>query len=181
MVSIDGADSFDGASSSCDAYAENSTRAAAFLDRLRANDKAAWEILCFDLRPRLRRLADERLPREIQRRVDASDAVQQTLLEARRDIDHFFGHSMPDLMGWLLVILDHNVKDLTRTHLANCRSVTREISLDDSWAQGSHAWVAALADDRQPVSSLVGSEDRLALYEAIRRLPPRSRRAVRHS
>jgi RNA polymerase sigma-70 factor (ECF subfamily) len=42
---------------------------------------------------------------QVQRRVDPSDIVQETLLEAHRSLEHFRGQSEADLAGWLRRIL----------------------------------------------------------------------------
>ena len=46
-------------------------------------------------------------------KVDASDLVQETMLEAYRDFDRFQGRSEQEWMAWLRKILAHNVADLS--------------------------------------------------------------------
>jgi RNA polymerase sigma-70 factor (ECF subfamily) len=53
----------------------------------------------------LRLLARAQLDDRVQQRVDASDIVQETLLEAHRAREQFSGESPAELMAWLRRIL----------------------------------------------------------------------------
>ena len=47
-------------------------------------------------------------------RIDASDIVQQTLLEAHRGLGKFTGESEGEWLAWLRQILTHNTQDFIR-------------------------------------------------------------------
>jgi len=47
-------------------------------------------------------------------KVDASDLVQQTLLEAHRGLENFRGTTEAEWLGWLRRIVVHNAADFVR-------------------------------------------------------------------
>lgn len=66
-------------------------------------------------------------------KVDASDLVQQTLLEAHRGLANFRGESEAEWLAWLRRILAHNAADYVRRfHGVEKRRVGREVSLQAS-------------------------------------------------
>jgi len=65
-------------------------------------------------------------------KVDASDLVQQTMLEAHRDFDRFQGRSEQEWLAWLRRILSHNAADFVRRwHGTEKRQARREIPFRD--------------------------------------------------
>jgi RNA polymerase sigma-70 factor (ECF subfamily) len=78
----------------------------------------------------------------LQVRVDASDLVQQTMLEAHRDFASFQGHGQGEWLAWLRRILRHNAADFVRRYRgAAKRQVFREVPLRG--ARESDAWAGA--------------------------------------
>lgn len=69
-----------------------------------------------DYRDYLRVLAERWIGHALQTRVDASDAVQQTLLRAHERIEQFQGENSAELAGWLRTILARQLVDLARKH-----------------------------------------------------------------
>src|SRR3974377_1252386 len=64
-------------------------------------------------------------------KVDASDLVQQTLLEAYRDFQRFHGATEGEWLGWLRQILSHNAADFVRQFCkTDKRQARREVRLD---------------------------------------------------
>src|SRR5437899_1092687 len=59
---------------------------------------------------RVRRLR----PRELRPKYGSSDLVQQAFADAGRDIGHFRGTSLEELLAWLIRILHNNVRDVIR-------------------------------------------------------------------
>ena len=53
-------------------------------------------------RPYVRLVAGQRLPRAVQQRVDASDIVQQTLVDAVRGLPDFRGRTEPEFTAWMM-------------------------------------------------------------------------------
>ena len=58
-------------------------------------------------------------------KVDASDLVQQTMLEAHRDFDRFHGSSEQEWLAWLKKILSHNAADFVRRYRGTAKRQVR--------------------------------------------------------
>ena len=86
----------------------------------------------------LKTLARLEIDSRFQGKFSASDAVQQTLLEAWKDWDEFRGTEEPQRLAWLRQILAHQLAHLAR-HYAGTqkRDVSREVSLQNSLARSS--------------------------------------------
>ncbi|NNJ27734.1 sigma-70 family RNA polymerase sigma factor [Alienimonas chondri] len=89
----------------------------------------------------LERLVRMRLDRQVQRRVDASDVVQDVLMEAHKRLDTFLADGSMPFHLWLRQLARDRIIDMHRRHRAAAkRSVDREQSLqgrpgdDDSGA-----------------------------------------------
>ncbi|QDT15433.1 sigma-70 family RNA polymerase sigma factor [Alienimonas californiensis] len=78
----------------------------------------------------LERLVRMRLDRQVQRRVDASDVVQDVLLEAHKRLDDFLADGSMPFHLWLRQLARDRIIDMHRRHrVAAKRSVDREQSL----------------------------------------------------
>ncbi len=127
---------------------------------------------------RLREIAAAELPPEVAARADASDVVQQTLAEAHGSLVTFEGDSYFELVGWLAGVARNNARDFVRGHLlSDKRSVRKESRLNDSSGGGWNSVCAA--DQTSPSMAVERHEGLLMLREALERLPPRQRDAVR--
>jgi RNA polymerase sigma-70 factor (ECF subfamily) len=128
----------------------------------------------------LHRQAERQLDERIAVRVDASDIIQQTFLEAHRSFRQFAGRDARELTAWLQRILDHKVAGAIRDHaLLQKRSVRRDRSLDDS-----HGGVASLKKELDaglstPSQKAIRGEEEQHLMEALSALPDDQREAVR--
>ena len=128
-------------------------------------------------RPRLRVLARTGLGRDLRARVDASDIVQQTLIEAYEGRHEFRGRPGPQLAAWLRRILSNNLANAARDNRREKRAVDRERPLAASSPSGSRA--PSLAADCSSPSQRVGrSEQWQRLREAVEGLPPEQREVV---
>ncbi|HEY2155999.1 MAG TPA: sigma-70 family RNA polymerase sigma factor [Isosphaeraceae bacterium] len=101
------------------------------LDRLaRADDPAAADRLWARHREPLRRMIDMRLDHAIGRRVDASDVVQDVLIEASRRLSDYLRNPAMPFHLWLRQIARDRMIDQHRRHrVAARRSLDRERSL----------------------------------------------------
>jgi RNA polymerase sigma-70 factor (ECF subfamily) len=150
------------------------------LRRARDGDLEALGALLDRYRAYLRFLAQRKLERAVQARVDVSDVVQQTYLEAHRDFETFQGQEEAELMGWLRRILEHNAAHTIEHHLfAQKRTVDREKSLDDSRAAGAPLAGQVAADQTSPSGRAMLGEAAARLAEAIESLPEDQREAIR--
>lgn len=125
-------------------------------------------------------LARGQIPQSMQARLDASDIVQETLMEAHRKRDQFAGGDEPArLAGWLRQILSCNLVDAIRTQQRGRRDVRREQairnSLDES-AMGLDQFV--IAEDTSPSMKVDRHTQVLRIANAIERLPDQQRAAI---
>ena len=127
----------------------------------------------------LQLLAEARLDRRLRSKVDPSDVVQQTLLQAHQAWRQFRGTTDGEVAAWLRQILArsllHYVRDYQRFH----RDVSREKSLELACDQSSvrlEAWLAA--EQSSPSVCAAKIEETLRLTEAVRTLPDGQREAV---
>jgi RNA polymerase sigma-70 factor (ECF subfamily) len=124
-------------------------------------------------------LARLKLDRKLRGKLDASDVVQQTLLEAHQAIASFQGNDTSAQAAWLRKILSRNlanaVRDLTRAK----RDVRKERSLQadmDASASKLGDWLAA--EQSSPSQKVDRQERALRLAEALAHLPDSQREAI---
>jgi len=114
-------------------------------------------------------------------RIDASDIVQQTLLEAHAKISQFQGDDS-GLAAWLRQALVNNLRDAWRALHQGKRDIRRERSLDKAVEQSSarlQAMVAApTAQSDSPSQHAVRNEELLRLANALTQLPEAQREAI---
>jgi len=127
----------------------------------------------------LRVLAQVELGRRLQSKVDPSDIVQQSLLEAHQDLAALKGQTEPELMAWLRTILARNLLNTVRDFTAQKRDVRRERSLVQQLNQSSARLERFLAAEQtSPSQQIVRSEDAARLAAALSQLPDDQRTAV---
>jgi RNA polymerase sigma-70 factor (ECF subfamily) len=124
----------------------------------------------------LRVLAERQMGVALSRRVDASDIVQQTMLEAHRAFTAFRGATQPELTAWLAQILDHNLRDNIRNHIETAKRATgREQSLEAETSK----WDLSGAQQSSPSQRAMRGEEAIRLAAALDVLPHDQREAVR--
>jgi RNA polymerase sigma-70 factor (ECF subfamily) len=110
----------------------------------------------------------------LQKKIDASDLVQQTMLEAHRDFARFQGRSEQEWLGWLRRILAHNVADFVRQYRGTAkRQIGREVSFaaatdTTSFAPGAPEPVAPVAT---PSQEFLKIDSELRVAAALAELP----------
>jgi RNA polymerase sigma-70 factor, ECF subfamily len=129
----------------------------------------------------IRRMVRARMDRRMASRVDASDVVQDVLLEATRRLpDYVRGPAMPFRL-WLRQIAQDRMIDLHRRHRAQRRDVTREQStgqtgLDDA---SSLDLAAQLVDSElTPAAHAIRQELQRRFYAALDQLRDDDREIV---
>ena len=101
------------------------------LDRVRQGDTAAVNGLLERHRAAIRRMIDQRLDRVVRKRVDASDIVQDVLVEANRRLGDYLNNPTMPFQLWLRHMARDRVIDAHRRHrVADTRSLDKEVSLD---------------------------------------------------
>ncbi len=121
-------------------------------------------------------LAAWHLPAELRRKLDASDVVQQSLLQACEAWEEFRGRSEAEIKAWLRRILTNHLADIGRAFGGEKRNVARERSLDAA-VEASSAWLEALAGS-SVAGQAVRREQYRQLVEALADLPGDQRLAI---
>jgi RNA polymerase sigma-70 factor (ECF subfamily) len=124
-------------------------------------------------------LARMQLHRKLAAKMDASDIVQQTLLQAYRAREQFRGDSPAAMAAWLRQILARNLAHAARDFGREKRNVFRERSLEASLGHSSlclERWLAT--DDTAPSVRAERSEQLLRLAEVLEELPEAQRDAI---
>lgn len=127
----------------------------------------------------LRLLARLHLTPRLQRKLDASDLVQQTLLQAFRAREQFRGTTDAERAAWLRRILANNLAQAVRQFSTGKRDVGYERSLEQELAASSvrlERWLEA--DQPSPSDAVEHNERAIRLAEALEQLPPAQREAL---
>ncbi|MDB5386008.1 MAG: sigW 16 [Planctomycetaceae bacterium] len=125
-------------------------------------------------------VADRELDEDLRNKGGASDIVQETFLEAHRDIAQFQGSSDDELRAWLRRLLLNNVSNFRRHYRdTDKRATGREVPVNSFGSSGD--WRDALAaDSLTPSMHLMNQERDIALERAIQRLPEDYREIILH-
>jgi RNA polymerase sigma-70 factor (ECF subfamily) len=124
-------------------------------------------------------LAGQQLRGQASARLDPSDLVQQTLLEAHRQHRQFRGTTAAERAAWLRQILAHNLVDALRALRRDRRDIHRELSLEAELEQASGRlgdWL--VAEQSSPSQSVARHEQAVRLAEALAQLPQAQREAL---
>jgi len=124
-------------------------------------------------------LARLRLDTRLKGKLDVSDLVQQTLLQAHEKKDQFRGQSEAEMAAWLRAILANLLAGAARTFTLESRDVDRERSLQTALDESSDRlenWLAA--DQSSPSQRVMRAEQLIHLAQALARLPDDQREAV---
>lgn len=124
-------------------------------------------------------LAQIELSPRLRAKVDASDIVQQSLLEAHQGLGAFRGRSEAELAAWLRMILARNLLNTARDYGAAKRDVRRELPMAQRIEQSSVRLDQFLAAQQtSPSQCVLRSERSEKLAVALADLPEDQRRAV---
>ena len=112
-------------------------------------------------------------------KVDPSDIVQQTLLDAHRKLDQFRGSTEPEMAAWLRKMLSSRVADAFRALGRQKRDVALERSLEpqlDETCSRLEAWLEAV--QTSPSGRVSRNEQIVRLAAAMEQLPDAQREAI---
>lgn len=132
-------------------------------------------------RQRLKRMITLRMDERLARRVDPSDVVQETFVEALRKIHGYLQDRPVPFYPWLRQIAWNRLIDLHRRHVvAKERAVDREGVLQPPLSARSATTLAdkLVSHESSPSAQLVHSEMRHRVQAAIMRLPSRFREVL---
>jgi RNA polymerase sigma-70 factor (ECF subfamily) len=123
-------------------------------------------------------LARLQLDGRLQAKIDPSDIVQQTLLEAHARGERFSGDDEAYL-AWLRAALVNNLRDALRALRRDKRDVRREQSLEAAVDRSSANLAGCLAADQSsPSQQAARNEDLVRLSDGLLALPEGQREAV---
>ena len=112
-------------------------------------------------------------------KLDASDIVQVTLLEAHRNREQFRGASEAQRATWLRQILANNLADLVKEFGRAKRDARRECSLEAALDRSAERLEACLqAVQTSPSGRAARSEELVRLAQALAELPAPQRQAI---
>ncbi|MEX2308950.1 MAG: sigma-70 family RNA polymerase sigma factor [Pirellulales bacterium] len=149
------------------------------ISRAQAGDQDALSQLCASYRPFLQTIAQLKLGRVMERRVDASDIVQETEIEMVRGIRAFRGKTEPELSAWLKQMLRRNIADKVRDNRAAIRDLRREQYLDGESPSASITWMQPVGREATPSQFVIHGEAALRFAAALESLPEDQRTVVR--
>jgi RNA polymerase sigma-70 factor (ECF subfamily) len=146
----------------------------------RAGDADALGELLELHRNYLELLARLQLGRRLQSKVDATDLVQETFLDAHASFAEFRGTTEKELVAWLRQVLAYNLASLLRRYLGTQRrDVDLERQLAQELDQSSLALDAAfVAPNSSPSQEAVRREQAVLLADALGRLPADYREVI---
>ena len=124
-------------------------------------------------------MARMKIDRKLCGKLDASDIVQQTLLEAHQARQSFRGGDTSAEAAWLRQILARNLANAVRDLTRGKRDVRKERALQrDLDASASHleGWLAA--EQSSPSQKMERQERAVQLAEALSQLPATQRDAL---
>jgi RNA polymerase sigma-70 factor (ECF subfamily) len=128
-------------------------------------------------------LARTQIDLHVQGRVDASDLVQETFLDACRDFGQFRGTSEIEWVAWLRKVLIYNLARVVQKQLlAQKRNARREVSLEQhlvALERSSARIEAALVGRQSSPSGQAQRQERAALLaDHLARLPTDYREVI---
>jgi RNA polymerase sigma-70 factor (ECF subfamily) len=152
------------------------------LDRARSGDAAAANDLLEQHREAIRRAISLRLDPALARRVDASDIVQDVLLEANQRLREYLKNPTLPFAVWLRHLAKDRLIDAHRFHRqAQRRSLDREQhAATPAWAADSTVQLLAnlLDPERTPASQAIQQEMERKLTAAIAALDEDDREVI---
>ncbi len=164
----------------------NSADSAYLLERARAGDREALNMLLALHRERLRRMVEIRLDSRLQGRLDASDVIQEAFVDVTERLQDYIHDPKLPFFLWLRLVVGERLVRLHRHHLgAQMRDAGREVSLyPGALPAASSAALAAqlLGRHTSPTQAVVRAERILRVQEALNALDPVDREilALRH-
>lgn len=164
----------------------NPARVSELLRRASAGDVEALGSVLEPYRCRLRRMIALRINRRLQGRVDASDIVQESYIDAARRLGEYTSNPSVPFYVWLRTLAGQRLVALYRLHLgAQARDAGREFTLYRGvMPEATSAALAAqlLGRITTPSHAAIRAERRLRLQEVLNQMDPIDREilALRH-
>jgi len=143
------------------------------LARIEQGDESAFTTLFEKYQKRLALLIHYKLRPELRRLADVEDVLQETFLEAFRDLKQFRYQKPGGFLGWLSRIADHVIADAARFHGRHKRRAELVRFRSEGTPDGPEP-----VDSATPSRLLAEKEGLLALIQKLDQLPEEYRRAI---
>ena len=152
----------------------------ALLEQAARGDEGARRELLDRFRAQLRRMVVARLDRRLASRIDASDVVQEALVDAAGQLDRYLAERPLTFVGWLRSLTQERVLVAHRVHLyAQRRSIAREGRPAGAIDESTEALARHLvARDTSPSNRLARQEQHARVRAALDALPARDREVL---
>ena len=126
----------------------------------------------------LLQVARFQLDPRLQRKIDASDLVQQTLMVAHAKEAQFRGSGEEERLAWLKKMLANNLLDAVRALRREKRDIRREVSIDpvEKSSMRISDWLAV--EQSSPSQKMVRHDEAIRLSDALNQLPDPQREAI---
>lgn len=148
------------------------------VEAAKAGSAEALGQLLEELRPFLLALANAEIDESLRSKGGASDLVQETCIDAHRDIHRFRGHTRQELFAWLEQILRNNIVNFARSYRGTeMRDLARELSMDGESAV-RRAGEGVVAEIPSPRGEAIRAEQQRRLEDALAVLPDEYRRVI---
>lgn len=152
-------------------------RIARLLREARTGDAEARERLFEAGRSYLAVAAGFQLQRRLRAKVDVSDIVQESLLDAHDGFDRFAGTTAGEWVAWLRRIATRNALDAAKRFRGTAkRDAAREVPLGGAGSRDG--WQEPAAPVSSPSQRALRGEEELFLAQAIAALPPDQREVI---
>ena len=149
----------------------------------REGDSAAKGQLLDQFRPYLNVISQRMLNERLKGRLDPTDIVQVTFLEASRDFHSFRGENIDSLLAWLRNILRNNVQTAHQEHLLTQK---RSARLERKFTVKSESGESSIgmenfipSDTSSPSQRLMKDEAAAQLASMLENIPESQRNAIR--
>lgn len=139
----------------------------------RQGDDLALNQIWQELRSYLLMIASQRLDVGLRGKMDASDIVQQSLMEAHKGFNEFRGHSEGEIKAWACKLVIHNLVDAGRRFR---QSQKRNIRKETTWTEQNE--LAAIKNEASPSTALRQRECDDELARIVSQLPQRSQQVL---
>lgn len=151
----------------------DSVRYSVLIEAAQGGDAECRERLFALCRSYLGFVARSQIETWLRRKVDASDLVQETMLEAHRDFKRFRGHSEQEWLAWLRKILKHNAADFVRRYrLTAKRAASREVPFLDPGDSYHRGAPEPAAEQPTPSQEFFRLDTELRVTAALAELSP---------
>ena len=139
-------------------------------------DSRAWQLLMTENRDRLRRMVSLRMDRRLQGRVDPSDVIQESFIDAARRLPEYAKNPSIPFFVWLRRLTGQRLMEQHRRHLgAQARDASRDVSLyDGAFPEATTADLTAnlFGEFTSPSQAVIRIEQKKRLQDALESLEP---------